>query len=33
MSHTAYNFWYAKSSDREGSLKDHDLYRILAKYI
>lgn len=33
MSHSAYNFWYAKSSDREGQLKDYDLYRIIIKYI
>ena len=33
MSHSAYNFWYVKSSDREGQLKDYDLYRIITKYI
>jgi hypothetical protein len=33
LSHSAYNFWYAKSSDNKGSLKDRDLYEIITKYI
>lgn len=33
VSHSAYNFWYAKSSDREGQKEDYDIYRIITKYI